>query len=79
MNVNRIQAAEVKLWDFSAYFWNTPPIPLSPNNFAGYFFSNIDYLHTGNQQLMQILSSLVGVNDQTLHGLPVERALTVLI
>ena len=24
MNFNRIQAAEVKLWDFSAYFWNTP-------------------------------------------------------
>ena len=26
MNFNRIQAAEVKLWDFSAYFWNTPRI-----------------------------------------------------
>ena len=24
MNFNIIQAAEVKLWDFSAYFWNTP-------------------------------------------------------
>ena len=24
MSFNRIQAAEVKLWDFSAYFWNTP-------------------------------------------------------
>ena len=24
INFNRIQAAEVKLWDFSAYFWNTP-------------------------------------------------------
>ena len=24
MNFNRIQATEVKLWDFSAYFWNTP-------------------------------------------------------
>ena len=26
MNFNKIQAAEVKLWDFSAYFWNTPRI-----------------------------------------------------
>ena len=26
MNFNRIQAAEKKLWDFSAYFWNTPRI-----------------------------------------------------
>ena len=26
MNFNRIQATEVKLWDFSAYFWNTPRI-----------------------------------------------------
>ena len=26
MNFNIIQAAEVKLWDFSAYFWNTPRI-----------------------------------------------------
>ena len=24
MSLNRIQAAEVKLWDFSAYFWNAP-------------------------------------------------------
>ena len=24
MNFNRIQATEVKLWDFSAYFWKTP-------------------------------------------------------
>ena len=24
MNFTRIQAAEVKLWDFSAYFWNIP-------------------------------------------------------
>ena len=24
MDFNRIQAAEVKLWDFSAYFWNIP-------------------------------------------------------
>ena len=24
MNFDRIQAAEVKLWDFSAYFLNTP-------------------------------------------------------
>ena len=24
MNFNRIQEAEEKLWDFSAYFWNTP-------------------------------------------------------
>ena len=24
MNFNRIEAAEVKLWDFSAYFWNAP-------------------------------------------------------
>ena len=26
MNFNRIQEAEVKLWDFSEYFWNTPRI-----------------------------------------------------
>ena len=26
MSFNRIQAAKVKLWDFSAYFWNTPRI-----------------------------------------------------
>ena len=24
MNFNKIEAAEVKLWDFSAYFWNAP-------------------------------------------------------
>ena len=24
MNFKRIEAAEVKLWDFSAYFWNAP-------------------------------------------------------
>ena len=31
MIFDRIQAAEVKLWDFSAYLWNTPRICYIPN------------------------------------------------
>ena len=29
IDFKRIEAAEVKLWDFSAYFWNAPRILIS--------------------------------------------------
>ena len=38
MNFNIIQAAEVKLWDFSAYFWNTPRTLVSMESWSSKLF-----------------------------------------
>ena len=53
MNFNRIQAAEVKIWDFSAYFLNTPRICK--------FFS--DFLCSG-MSLLFVTVTLRGVSNK---------------
>ena len=55
MNFDRIQAAEVKLWDFSAYFLNTPrKRNVTPTRFGicGLFFYLMKMVKMGKTSVM---------------------------